>query len=204
MISNADPELEQLVHTHRTSYQSCWPRGLGELTPSPISRIFFPVSVDSSPRSHLFTPVILAWQSEYLSVLTAPRCGTESISYVTFHFQDQCFVPVIARKSPFLCLNKGPIRNGFRACARATRYGVKIALVRSHGPEEMSLSLEHQNPSKTSEKMGYFDRVTVSLHILQTANQETEGSQDRRGYGLRLLIFKSRCGSDKKRRNRLQ
>ena len=55
--------------------------------------------------------------------------------------------------------------------------------------------------------MGYFDRVTVSLHILWTANQETEGSQDRltrhfvplssfgrrvvrqRGYGLGLLIF---------------
>ena len=34
------------------------------------------------------------------------------------------------------------------------------------GPEEMCLSLEHQNLSKTSEKMGYFDRVTVSLHIL--------------------------------------
>ena len=34
------------------------------------------------------------------------------------------------------------------------------------GPEEMCLSLEHQNSSKTSEKMGYFDRVTVSLHIL--------------------------------------
>ena len=34
--------------------------------------------------------------------------------------------------------------------------------------------LEHQNPSKTIEKMGYFDRVTVSsLHILYTANQET-------------------------------
>ena len=45
------------------------------------------------------------------------------------------------------------------------------------------MSLEHQNPSKTSEIMGYFDRVddrvTVSLHILYTANQETEGSQDR-------------------------
>ena len=27
--------------------------------------------------------------------------------------------------------------------------------------------------------MGYFDRVTVSLHIPYTANQETEGSQDR-------------------------
>ena len=52
--------------------------------------------------------------------------------------------------------------------------------------------------------MGYFDRVTVSLHILYTANQETEGSQDRltvrspfgrralrqRGYDLRLFIFK--------------
>ena len=49
----------------------------------------------------------------------------------------------------------------------------------SQGPKEMCLSLEHQNPSKTSEKMGYFDRVTVSLHILLTANQETEGSQDR-------------------------
>ena len=47
------------------------------------------------------------------------------------------------------------------------------------GPEEMCVSLEHQNPSKTSEKMGYFDRVTVSLHILYTANQETEGSKDR-------------------------
>ena len=28
----------------------------------------------------------------------------------------------------------------------------------AQGPEEMCLSLEHQNPSKTSEKMGYFDR----------------------------------------------
>ena len=27
--------------------------------------------------------------------------------------------------------------------------------------------------------IGYFDRVTLSLHILYTANQETEGSQDR-------------------------
>ena len=29
----------------------------------------------------------------------------------------------------------------------------------AQGPEEMCLSLEHQNPSQTSEKMGYFDRV---------------------------------------------
>ena len=93
----------------------------------------------------------------------------------------------------------------------------------------MCLSLEHQNPSKTSEKMGYFDRVTVSsLHILYTANQETVRARKigtsclgrpsgdvpcaSEGYGLRLLIFKtandgeqqSRSASDKKRRNRLQ
>ena len=39
-------------------------------------------------------------------------------------------------------------------------------LTSPQGPEEMFLSLEHQNPSKTSEKTGYFDRVSVSLHIL--------------------------------------
>ena len=35
---------------------------------------------------------------------------------------------------------------------------------RSQCPDEMCLSLEHQKPVKTSEKIGYFDRVTVSLH----------------------------------------
>ena len=75
--------------------------------------------------------------------------------------------------------------------------------------------------------MGYFDRVTVSLHILLTANQETEGSQDRlfvprspsvtfratfrapARIWLAVIDFQngeqqSRSGSDKKRRNRLQ
>ena len=33
-------------------------------------------------------------------------------------------------------------------------------LLSSQGPEEMCLLLEHQNPSKTSEQMCYFDRVT--------------------------------------------
>ena len=41
-----------------------------------------------------------------------------------------------------------------------------LAPLGAQGLEEVCLSLEHQNPSKTSEKMGYFDRVTVSLHIL--------------------------------------
>ena len=86
----------------------------------------------------------------------------------------------------------------------------------AQGPEEMCLSLEHQNPSKTSKKMGYFDRVTVSLHILWTANQENEGSQALRAtccaparIWLAVIDFQngeqqSRSRSDKKRRNRLQ
>ena len=98
-------------------------------------------------------------------------------------------------------------------------------LTKTQGPEETCLSLEHQNPSKTFQKMGYFDRVTVSLLILQTANQETEGSPDwlalRASVALRatcgapariwlaVIDFQngeqqSRSGSDKKRRNRLQ
>ena len=36
----------------------------------------------------------------------------------------------------------------------------------------MCLSLEHQNPSKTSEKMGYFVRVTVSLVVSFTAGSK--------------------------------
>ena len=62
-----------------------------------------------------------------------------------------------------------------------------VLLYEPQGPEEMCLFLEHQNPSKTSEKMDYFDRVTVSLHILLTANQETEGSQDRLTIGPHLI-----------------
>ena len=83
----------------------------------------------------------------------------------------------------------------------------------------MCLSLEHQNLSKTSEKMGYFDCVTVSLHILYTENEETEGSRDRLTASvvlrhtfcasariwLAVIDFQngeqqSRSGSDKKRR----
>ena len=36
----------------------------------------------------------------------------------------------------------------------------------TEGPQEMCLLSEHQNLLNTSEKMGYFDRVTVLLHIL--------------------------------------
>ena len=37
--------------------------------------------------------------------------------------------------------------------------------------------------------MGYFDRVTDSLHILYTANQETEGFQDLLTVKLDVLFY---------------
>ena len=47
----------------------------------------------------------------------------------------------------------------------------------------MCWSLEHQNPSKTSEKMGYFDRVTISLDlrllIFKMANNKVDVGQIR-------------------------
>ena len=71
----------------------------------------------------------------------------------------------------------------------------------------MCLSLEHQNPSKTSEKMGYFDRVTVSLHILLTALRATFRAPAR----IWLAVIdsqngeqQSRSGSDKNQKKRLQ
>ena len=50
------------------------------------------------------------------------------------------------------------------------------------------MSLEHQNPSK---KMGYFDRVTFSLQILDHGPQSKGLKVPKINlYGLRLLIFK--------------
>ena len=54
----------------------------------------------------------------------------------------------------------------YRLLTVSTRCNIIEHEVQSQGPEEMCLSLEHQKSSKTSEKMGYFDRVTVALHIL--------------------------------------
>ena len=68
-------------------------------------------------------------------------------------------------------------------------------LISAQGPEEMFLSLEHQNLSKTSEKMGRFDRATVSLRILLTTNQETEDSQDRLTV-LQHTVFAYKFGAD--------
>ena len=40
--------------------------------------------------------------------------------------------------------------------------------IHAQGPEEMCLSLEHQNPLKISEILGYFDRVPIALQFRYT------------------------------------
>ena len=47
------PAAAQVVHTHRTSCRSGWSKRSGPLNSSPLSWIFTPVSVGSSPRSYL-------------------------------------------------------------------------------------------------------------------------------------------------------
>ena len=56
-LNSNDIELEQVVHSYRTScYRSSWPRGFGKLT-SPLSRIFVSFSVGPIPLSFLFNSV---------------------------------------------------------------------------------------------------------------------------------------------------
>ena len=61
----------------------------------------------------------------------------------------------------------GALRDIQKTAARETSFHyAKRGTGELQGPEEMCLSLERQNPSKTSVKMGYFVRVTGSLHFL--------------------------------------
>ena len=85
-------------------------------------------------------------------------------------------------------------------------YPVPTPLLNTQGPEEMFLSLEHQNPSKTSEivvilialqfRYTFYRPQTKRLRArkigLQFVPRSPSGRRAvrQRGYGLRLLIFK--------------
>ena len=51
----------KIVHTHRTSRRSSWPRGFGARNSGPHSWIFASVSVGSSPWYHVFTCATGSW-----------------------------------------------------------------------------------------------------------------------------------------------
>ena len=59
------------------------------------------------------------------------RVSWKPIWYMTIHFQDRTSAPSLRLKIcaeiSVLCVNKRPIRYGFRASARAIRYSVDIA-----------------------------------------------------------------------------
>ena len=82
-VNSNGTKLEQVGHTHRTSRRGGWPRGFGELNPSPHSWIFTSISGDSSSRFYLFTSATVR-----IAVHSTPKCGTEPIRYVTLHFLD--------------------------------------------------------------------------------------------------------------------
>ena len=69
-INSNGTELEQVVHTHRTSCRSSCPKGFGELNPSQQSWIFTSLSVDSNPYSYLFT------------FATGPNGSADVVSYL--------------------------------------------------------------------------------------------------------------------------
>ena len=111
------------MFTHRTSYQSFWPRGFGELNPSHYSWIFTSISVDSSPRSYLFISATV-----HILVRIAPQGVTEPIRDVTLHFRDRRgeaqSVAGNAPKSSFVRVDRNLVWYGFRAGAWAIRYSV--------------------------------------------------------------------------------
>ena len=83
-VNSNSTELEQVVYKHQKSCRSSWPRGIGELNPSPYSWIFSSISVGPSPLSYVFTSA-----TSRIPVHTAPKWGTEPIQYMTLHFRDQ-------------------------------------------------------------------------------------------------------------------
>ena len=107
-VNGKGTELEQVVHTHRTSYRSGWPEGFGELNPSLHSWIFASVSVDSVSFSYLFTS-----SKVRVPVQSLTKRGRKWLSDIwrsTLEIGAEQLGPVtkIAPKSPLLCLNRSP------------------------------------------------------------------------------------------------
>ena len=117
MNSNST-ELKQVVHTHRTSCRSSWPRGFGKLNTSPRSWIFTSVSVDFSLSSYFSLPP----RSEYLFTLRQTEAQNLSDmwrSTLEIGAAQLRSVTEISPKSPFSCVNRSPIWYDSRAFLRA-------------------------------------------------------------------------------------
>ena len=111
--------MEQVISTHRTSCQSGWPRGFSCLNPSPYSWIF--------------TSVSFRFQSSLLLIPEYPFTLHQSVaqnlsdmwrSTIEIGAEQIRSVTEIAPKSPFSCVNRIPVRYGFRTDAKAIRHSM--------------------------------------------------------------------------------
>ena len=107
----------------------------------------------------LYLPVLLLYS---LKIIFQNTCRSKS--FLPYNWWDQLNRSQTDPKSfiSFCCWDCNDFCIGTEHLKYVTKYDHSSAI--AQGPEEMCLSLELQNPSKTSEKMGYFDRVTVSSH----------------------------------------
>ena len=114
-MNSKGTELEQVLHTHWTSFRCVWPRGFGALKSSPDSWISS--SMDSSLIDFLYGPNTCSHCSKVLK-RTYPICHTP-LSRLARELRS---FTEIARKSQLLCVNRSLIQYGFRTGASAVRY----------------------------------------------------------------------------------
>ena len=121
-MNSKGTELEQVLHTHWTSFRCIWPRGFGALKSSPHSWISS--STDSSLIHFLYGANTC---SHCIKVLkrTYPICHTP-LSRLALELRS---FTEIARKSQLLCVNRSIIRYGLRK--RCTVYSMSKAWVSS-------------------------------------------------------------------------
>lgn len=121
-MNSKGTELEQVLHTHWTSFRCVWPRGFGALKSSPHSWISS--STDSSLIHFLYGANTC---SHCIKVLkrTYPIRHTP-LSRLALELRS---FTEIARKSQLLCVNRSVIRYGLRK--RCTVYSMTKAWVSS-------------------------------------------------------------------------
>ena len=116
---------EQVVHIHRTLCRSVWPRGFGELNPSPHSWIFTSVSPQVAQRLSVLAPIyLLPLWSKYRS----PVQNLSDMWRSTFVIGAALHsITEISPKSLFLRVNRSPIWYNFRTGAKGIRCSVNMA-----------------------------------------------------------------------------
>ena len=124
------------------------------------------VGVQTEIRRRAPKAVYIHCAGHSLKLLISSCCGLPEIQNMISKVKEVC-----------MFFNYSPKRNGFLS---------------TQSPEEMCLSLEHQNPSKISEIMGYFDRVDDRVTVRYTFCIPQTKCLRARKIGLQYKIRKGR------------